>query len=161
MKKSLTRACYREALNDTAAPERALILIAGDGFKLARKKAVRVGVALISSSGLNQSPHDWLDFLIYEGKEDYVEICAFLEPLSVEIRQIQKDGYVTDAATGERYYVDFVMGGDKPWQLDVTGHRNMNFRAPFASCRCTKAAANDFTKPLDSHQCISCDEAAS
>ena len=137
------------------------VLQAGDGFRCGGKKAVRVGFCLTTTTGLNQSPNDWLDFLLYEGGEAYAEVALFLEPLLVQLRRIYCDGYVTDVETGRRFYLEFALGGDKPWILDAAGHRNMNFSFPQASCKCSKATQNDFTKSLDEHACerISCEDA--
>ena len=127
--------------------------MAGDGFQLynARKKAVRMGCALISQQGLNQSPHDWMDYLMYEGDESYDEIACYFKPCFLEMQQIAKDGFLTDPETGEKIYVEFVVGGDKPWHLALTGHRNMNFSFPSNSCKCNQKACNDFTRTLADH----------
>ena len=48
-----------------------IILLAGDGFGIGTQKLVRVGASLASTSGLNCSPHDWLDFFAFFGKENW------------------------------------------------------------------------------------------
>eukprot|EP00965_Chrysotila_dentata_P170110 5614670-Pleurochrysis_carterae.AAC.1 len=136
------------------ASEPLKVLCAGDGFQIAAKrKAVRCGVMLISAKGLHQSPHDWLDYLHFEGSENYVELQAYFEPLFEEIQEVSRCGYVEDEA-GVRYYVELWIGGDKPWILAFLGHRNMNFRFPFPYCDCPQSAANNFDLPLDGHMCI-------
>eukprot|EP00965_Chrysotila_dentata_P220272 6191677-Pleurochrysis_carterae.AAC.1 len=61
-------------------------MVAGDGFRAGLTKEVRIGVALLTTEGLNQSPNDWTDFCLYAGDESYASIRAFLEPVLHEIR---------------------------------------------------------------------------
>eukprot|EP00965_Chrysotila_dentata_P252423 6210665-Pleurochrysis_carterae.AAC.5 len=117
--------------SDGQAPEKAFcVLVAGGGFQItAKSTAVRLGIALVSTTGLNQSPHDWVDFLLYSE-----EIRAYFDDVAEEVRSVGANGYVEDD-TGKRYYVDLIIGGDKPWMLAFLGHRNMNFTFAFPYCK--------------------------
>eukprot|EP00965_Chrysotila_dentata_P004951 162251-Pleurochrysis_carterae.AAC.1 len=78
-----------------------LVMLAGDGYRQGLSKAVRIGIALLTTTGLNQSPHDWSDFCLYAGDESYSTIVAYLQPLSDEINVINAVGRVTDPSTGD------------------------------------------------------------
>eukprot|EP00965_Chrysotila_dentata_P257272 6212834-Pleurochrysis_carterae.AAC.2 len=131
------------------------ILVAGDGFRFGKRKAVRLGVALVSTAGLNQSPHDWSDFCLYQGGESWLMIKCVLEPIENEIHAINKNGFVVCPQTGEELHVRLLLGGDMPWLLAILGKRNMNFFAGFSPyCFCTMDMQMDFDMPLEGHMCI-------
>eukprot|EP00965_Chrysotila_dentata_P036751 1223358-Pleurochrysis_carterae.AAC.1 len=102
-------------------------LIAGDGFKAWACKEVRIGVALLTTTGFNQSPNDWLDFCLYSGDDSWAAITTFLEPVLDEIVAINATGLVYDSLYDQTYHIKLSLGGDLPWLLAILGKRNMNF----------------------------------
>eukprot|EP00965_Chrysotila_dentata_P163511 5398922-Pleurochrysis_carterae.AAC.1 len=91
---SLRRAREDGSLINTAAADGVLesgeefcvrALVAGDGFKAGSCKEVRIGDALLTTTGFNQSPNDWSDFCLYSGDESWSAIKSFMEPVLDEI----------------------------------------------------------------------------
>eukprot|EP00965_Chrysotila_dentata_P147943 4883525-Pleurochrysis_carterae.AAC.1 len=123
-----------------------VILLAGDGYRQGLStEAVRIGIALLTTTGLNQSPHDWSDFCLYAGEESYNTIVAYLQPLRDEIIMLNVEGRVEDAVTGDVYTVKMLLGGDLPWLLSFIGKRSMNCLVSFSPyCLCSRAMMYDF-----------------
>eukprot|EP00965_Chrysotila_dentata_P165696 5470759-Pleurochrysis_carterae.AAC.2 len=120
-------------------------LVAGDGFKAGSSKEVRIGVALLTTTGFNQSPNDWSDFCLYSGNESWAAITSFLDPVLCEIVAINTTGLVYDNLYDETYRIKLSLGGDLPWLLAMLGKRNMNFIEGFSSyCLCKIPAMNNF-----------------
>ena len=130
-------------------------LEAGDGFggKGTATKIVRRGVSLISQSGNNCSPHDWLDHAAYPGKEDWDWIEASTSPSNIEeLQEIERAGGVLQHPDGRSFHIRWVLGGDKPWCLDAAGKMNMNSTHPFIECTCDgKTSGRDYHQQGEHH----------
>eukprot|EP00965_Chrysotila_dentata_P035795 1191363-Pleurochrysis_carterae.AAC.1 len=109
-------------------------MIAGDGFRVGFGKEVRIGVTLLTTEGLNQSPNDWTDFCLYSGDESYAAIKAFLEPVLHEISQLNTIHVVHDVEANQIYNVLISLGGDSQWILAKVGKRSHNFTPAFCLC---------------------------
>eukprot|EP00965_Chrysotila_dentata_P040368 1339561-Pleurochrysis_carterae.AAC.1 len=110
------------------------VLLAGDGFKAGASKEVRIGVTILTTTGLNQSPYDWSEFCLYSGDESWASIKAFLEPVPDKIIEFNSTGLVYDNVNdGQTYCVKLSLGGDMPWLLAMLGKCNMNFTEGLSS----------------------------
>eukprot|EP00965_Chrysotila_dentata_P073545 2429301-Pleurochrysis_carterae.AAC.1 len=120
-------------------------MIAGDGFRVGFSKEVRIGVTLLTTEGLNQSPNDWIDFCLYSGEESYASIRAFLEPVLHEISELNTIKVVHDVAANQIYHVRVSLGGDLPWILAEIGKRSHNFQQGFSAfCLCPLPSLSNF-----------------
>eukprot|EP00965_Chrysotila_dentata_P203528 6181779-Pleurochrysis_carterae.AAC.1 len=152
---SLRRAREAETLINTAAADGIFdsgkefcvrALVAGDGFKAGTCKEVRIGVALLTTTGFNQSPNDWSDFCLYSGAESWAAIISFLEPVLDEIIAINVTGLIYDSQYNEMYCIKLSLGGDLPWLLRMLGKRNMNWKeGPSCYCLCRMPQMNSFS----------------
>eukprot|EP00965_Chrysotila_dentata_P212483 6187068-Pleurochrysis_carterae.AAC.1 len=112
-------------------------MIAGDGFRAGMAKEVRIGVTLLTTGGLNQSPNDWTDFCLYSGNESYSAIKTFLSPVLHEIAELNRTQVVHDEAADQMYHVLVSLGGDLPWLMAFLGKKSINFMQGFSPyCLC-------------------------
>eukprot|EP00965_Chrysotila_dentata_P234287 6200079-Pleurochrysis_carterae.AAC.1 len=134
-------------------------MVAGDGFRAGASKEVRIGVNLLTTKSLNQSPNDWSDFCLYAGDESYASIKSFLEPVLGEIAALNASGTVCDDNVGQTDCVKLSLGGDLPWLLALLGKRNMSFKQGFSPyCLCPHSLMNDFD--LEDHTLLTAEIAA-
>jgi len=136
-------------------------LKAGDGFggKGVGEKIVRGGVSLISQVGYNCSPHDWLDIFGYGGAEAHDNVEVVMSDIVLELQAIERAGGYVEDADGTKYHVSLILGGDKPWQLEVAGKLNMNATNPWIECLCTQAEGVDLDRPIDEHNTVDAERA--
>ncbi|KAL1508163.1 hypothetical protein AB1Y20_004284 [Prymnesium parvum] len=136
-------------------------LKAGDGFggKGVGDKIVRGGVSLLSQTGFNCSPHDWLDIFGYGGGEEHRQIELVMSDIILELQAIERAGGYVEGDGGEKYHISLLLGGDKPWQLEIAGKLNMNSTHPWIECLCTQEEGVRLDQPLDTHNVVDAERA--
>ena len=129
-----------------------IIMWAGDGF-MARKKTkwVQLSAIVMSTTSLNQSPNDARFVLNYRGGEDVDVLLIRLEDLRPTMQRLAREGKLGDTHSelpeGVGGWMEFALGGDKPWLMTVLGRRNMNHTFFSPCCKCTR----------ENITCMSCD----
>ena len=158
------RAVRGELSRSGSESERHIIIWAGDGF-MARKKSkwVQFGVIVGSVTGMNQSPSDVRFVMNYRGGEEYDVLNIRTDVFRAVMQRITREGCVRDEhgeiPAGVGKYVEFAIGGDKPWIMTVLGRRNMNHTYFSPSCRCTRENISCLTCDQDTHYEVDADQA--
>eukprot|EP00965_Chrysotila_dentata_P056450 1873289-Pleurochrysis_carterae.AAC.1 len=107
-------------------------MIAGDGFCAGFAKEVHIGVTLLTTDGLNQSPNDWTDFCLYSGDESYSAIKSFMGPILHKTAELNTMQVVHDIEGNQTYHDLLSLGGDLPWLMAFLGKKSMNFTQGFS-----------------------------
>lgn len=128
----------------------------GKGLKVCGK-IVQVGCSLLSQTGWNCSPDDWLDFASWSGGESWAQIDFFMDDLEHELREIEEAGGAVVHANGTVRHISLSVGGDKPWILEFCGKMNMNAMHPFVYCTCNQEQAKEFNSHPAAHNWIDAD----
>eukprot|EP00965_Chrysotila_dentata_P126609 4186510-Pleurochrysis_carterae.AAC.3 len=140
-----------------------LVMLAGDWYRQGLSKAVRIGVTLLTTTGLIISLRTTGQISAYTPA---TKVTTQVSPTlhrsrSGKILQLNAIGYIQGSAASETYAVKLLLGGDLPWILAVLGKRAVNLKTSFSPyCLCPREEMYDFDLTEAEHIIITADLAA-